>query len=102
MQSSAGQRIMSDEKAFASNLDAAARSLRREAARGNTLLVNQGGRSFTDGTAKGQPWEKLRGANWSYGSQFVDVDQDGRPDVFAPNGFFTNPTLPDDGLTRDL
>lgn len=73
MQSSAGARIMADEGNFASNLGDVDRTARKLAARGNTLLRN-----------------------------FVDVDNDGWLDVFAPNGFFTAKGASPGGLTRDL
>ncbi|HUR28724.1 MAG TPA: FG-GAP-like repeat-containing protein, partial [Planctomycetota bacterium] len=55
----------------------------RDHAQGNTLLLNRGGKSFHDaaassGTAFGR---------WGWGSIFVDFDNDGAPDIFAPNGF---------------
>ena len=102
MQSSAGKRIMSDEDNFARDLGENDRRARMASARGNTLLRNEGGRVFADATASGQPWSNIRGANWAYGAQLVDVDQDGWLDVFSPNGFFTSADLPEDGITRDL
>lgn len=102
MQSSAGARIMSDEKNFAANLGAGDRYARKQAARGNTLLRNEGGRKFTDASAAGQPFAGARGANWAYGAQLLDVDQDGWLDAFSPNGFFTSAELSEDGVTRDL
>lgn len=101
MQSSAGARIMSDEGNFASNLGAGDRTARKLAARGNTLLRNDGGGKFSDAT-KNDAFKVARGANWAYGSIFVDVDNDGWLDVFAPNGFFTAKGQSPDGLTRDL
>lgn len=102
MQSSAGKRIMADETNFASNLGQGDRYARRQAARGNTLLRNEGGRKFADASASGQPWSGARGANWAYGAQLLDVDQDGWLDAFSPNGFFTSAELAEDGVTRDL
>ena len=102
MQSSAGARIMSDEKNFAANLGAGDRYARKQAARGNTILLNQGGRKFADASASGQPYAGARGANWAYGAQLLDVDQDGWLDAFSPNGFFTSSELAEDGVTRDL
>lgn len=102
MQSSAGARIMADEKNFAPNLGQRDRYARRQAARGNTILRNEGGRTFVDATAAGEPWAGARGANWAYGAQLLDVDQDGWLDAFSPNGFFTSAELAEDGVTRDL
>jgi hypothetical protein len=27
---------------------------------------------------------------WAWGARFVDLDNDGRQDLFVPNGFITN------------
>lgn len=59
-------------------------------ARGNTLLVNREGR-FTDECVQ-------RGAvmgRWSWGSIFLDFNNDGWEDIFVSNGFVTGPD-PDD------
>ncbi len=101
MQSSAGNRIMSDEKNFADELDATSRRLRKEAARGNTLLRNDGKGRFADASA-GPPFANLRGGQWAYSSQFIDVDGDAFLDLFVPNGFFTSPVGVDVSTVRDL
>jgi hypothetical protein len=101
MQSTAGNRIMRDAHNFSPEHDLGARQARHEAARGNTLFRNDGGGRFTDLTA--QPaFAVARSAQWSYSSQFIDVDGDGFLDVFAPNGFFTSSVSPDDPYVRDL
>jgi hypothetical protein len=101
MQSSAGARIMRDERNFSPEHDQAARQARRAAARGNTLLRNDGGGRFTDATSE-PAFAATRGAQWAYSSQFVDADGDGWLDLFAPNGFFTSSVSPDDPFVRDL
>jgi hypothetical protein len=101
MQSSAGARIMSDAANFSPEHDPAARRARLDAARGNTLLRNDGGGSFTDLTAL-PAFADARHANWAYSAQLVDLDGDGWLDVFSPNGFFTSSLSPDDPFVRDL
>jgi hypothetical protein len=101
MQSSAGARIMSDERNFAAEHDDAARRARKDAARGSTLLRNEGGGRFVDATAEAA-FAPARGAQWAYGGQMIDVDGDGWRDLFAPNGFFTSSLSPDDPFVRDL
>jgi hypothetical protein len=101
MQSSAGNRIMSDAKNFSSEHDEAARSARKQAARGNTLLRNEGGGKFTDLTGT-DAFAVARNGNWAYSAQFIDVDADGYLDIFSPNGFFTSSISPDDPFVRDL
>jgi hypothetical protein len=101
MQSSAGARIMSDAANFSPEHDQAARRARLDAARGNTLLRNDGRGAFTDLTAT-PAFAEARRANWAYSAQLVDVDGDGWLDVFSPNGFFTSSLSPDDPFVRDL
>ena len=101
MQSTAGDRIMRDEKNFAPEHDEAARRARKQAARGNTLLRNDGGGKFTDLTAL-PAFAPARNAQWAYSAQFTDADGDGYLDLFAPNGFFTSSVSPDDPFIRDL
>ncbi len=57
----------------------------RDHAMGNTLLLNEKGRAFRDvseasGTHLGR---------WGWGALFLDLDDDGTLDLFAPNGFVT-------------
>jgi hypothetical protein len=101
MQSTAGNRIMADEHNFAADHDAAARSARKQAARGNTLLHNDGNGRFTDLTAT-PAFAMARNTSWAYSAQLIDVDGDGYLDVFSPNGFFTSSISPDDPFVRDL
>ncbi|HEX4458208.1 MAG TPA: VCBS repeat-containing protein [Polyangia bacterium] len=101
MQSTAGKRIMSDEHNFSADHGKDARTARHNAARGNTLLCNDGDGKFRDLTAT-PAFATARGASWSYSSQFVDIDGDGWLDIFAPNGFFTSSVSPDDPFVRDL
>jgi hypothetical protein len=62
-----------------------------ELTRGSTLLRNEGDGTFTDiSDAAG-----VRDAQWGWGAEFVDYDNDGWLDIFASNGFITGPN-PDD------
>ena len=60
-------------------------------ARGNTLLENLGDGTFRDVT-------DLAGVavgGWAWGGVFVDIDNDGLPDIHSPDGFVTNRDLDD-------
>lgn len=62
-----------------------------ELSRGSTLLHNNGDGTFTDVSDKAG----IRDAQWGWGAEFFDYNNDGRLDIFAANGFITGP-LPDD------
>ncbi|MGH7894230.1 MAG: FG-GAP repeat domain-containing protein, partial [Candidatus Binatia bacterium] len=59
--------------------------------RGDALLHNMGDGTFAD-VADGAG---VRDAQWGWGAEFLDYDNDGRLDVYATNGFVTG-ELPDD------
>ena len=59
--------------------------------RGSTLLRNNGNGTFTDVSEKAG----VRDAQWGWGAEFLDYDNDGKLDLFAQNGFVTG-ELPDD------
>jgi len=65
-------------------------TLSKQAA-GNSLYRNNGDGSFDDVTAE------LGGLSggWSFGGGFVDFDNDGREDIYAPNGFVSGKTMKD-------
>ena len=87
MWSSAGNRLAFQSDFANENL----RPLYLRMARGNSLFRNLGDGRFEDITARG-------GASfgrWSWSAQFLDVDGDGREDLYVCNGFISN-EIPDD------
>jgi hypothetical protein len=58
-------------------------------ARGNSLFRNA--MPFDKVSDAGREAEDVEIVGWSYGSQFVDVDNDGWLDLYALSGFFTAP-----------
>ena len=62
-----------------------------ELTRGSTLLRNNGDGTFSDVSADAG----VRDAQWGWGGQFLDYNNDGWLDVYAANGFVTG-VLPDD------
>jgi len=86
MHSYAGLRI-SNQRAFPLP---AAREHFRYLARGSTLLLNDGQAHFEDVTVGAH----IAPGGWSWGSKFIDLDNDGYEDVYVPNGFIS-------GRTRD-
>jgi hypothetical protein len=84
MHSAAGLRSASDPRFMR-----AAPSLRPDYmrhARGNTLLLNEGGGRFRDASVEARI---LRGG-WGWGALHADLDGDGLTDIHAPAGFITN------------
>ena len=61
-----------------------------QTALGNFLFRNEGGR-FRRVSGRAAPALLVEHAGWSWGSQFVDVDNDGDLDIYAPNGMYTAP-----------
>ncbi len=86
MFSSAGLRVASISQQFmgGKNKDVHRHYVRH--ARGNTLLCNRGDGTFDDVT-------ETAGAalgRWGWGARFVELNNDGLEDIYAPNGFITN------------
>lgn len=84
MFSSAGNRITFQDK-FKSDADPAVKKRIQRLARGNTVLQNNGDGSFNDisGTSGAEM------GRWSWGSLFVDFNNDGWEDLIAANGYIT-------------
>lgn len=62
----------------------------RWSAEGNLLFANEEGRfRFLSGV--GSPHAVVARADWSWGGQFCDFDNDGFLDLYVPNGYFTAP-----------
>ena len=59
-------------------------------AQGNTLFRNQGGK-FTKVSGTEKPAMLVEAAGWSWGSQLVDLDNDGALDAYALSGYHTQP-----------
>lgn len=70
----------------------------KKAARGNSLFHNDGP-GFTKVSGSAPPELLVEKAGWSWGSQFVDMNNDGFLDLHALSGYYTPPPryqLPDD------
>jgi hypothetical protein len=84
MFSSAGHRVAYQRKFAARHDEQAVRNFQRMA-RGNALFRNMGPRGFEDvsldyGVTMGR---------WAWASQFMDINNDGRPDLVIANGYIT-------------
>ena len=91
MFSSAGLRIASQNDRFMDGANQDVHTHYQRHARGNTLLLNRGDGTFEDVTVE----SSASVAGWSWGSQFLDLNNDGMEDIYAPNGFLTNPDTGD-------
>ena len=85
MYSTAGQRIASQPK-FLPGSSSVTRALLKRMAQGNRLFSNSGDGTFADvsvaaGVAMGR---------WSWGSIFVDLNNDGWQDLVVANGFLSD------------
>jgi hypothetical protein len=90
MFSAAGNRIVHQRK-FRPNESAEVRQQFQYMARGNSLFQNTQGGRFRDVSS---PAHIMMGL-WSWGSQFVDLNNDGYEDIVVANGYFTR-NDPDD------
>lgn len=84
MFSSAGERVAYQRQFHAAD-DAATRAGFQRHARGNSLFRNRGDGTFEDVSERAG----VTMGRWSWGSLFVDLDEDGWQDLYVPNGFVT-------------
>ena len=84
MWSSAGNRITFQSK-YKSEAPEELRQRYQRLARGNTLLRNQGNGTFVDRSAPAD----VEVGRWAWGSNFVDVNNDGWEDLIVSNGYLT-------------
>ena len=63
----------------------------RQMAQGNHLYENREGR-FKLVSNAGERQEPVSLTGWSWGGQFADFDNDGYPDIFVANGYYSAPT----------
>ncbi len=84
MFSSAGERI-AYQRRFQPSADAEVRRQFQRHARGNTLFENTGNGTFRDVSID----RDVTMGRWSWGSPFVDINNDGRPDLLVANGYIT-------------
>ena len=85
MFSSAGRRVAFQE-GFAPTRSDEERAGIRRLSLGNSLLVREGERFVDRSDERG-----VRMGRWAWGAIFVDLDADGRDDLFSPAGFLTGP-----------
>ena len=86
MFSSAGSRTVRNTTRYADGAGEELEADHYRFARGNTLLANRGDGTFEDRTVAAG----VAVGGWAWGAKFVDLDNDGRPDLYSPNGYITN------------
>jgi hypothetical protein len=84
MFSAAGNRIVY-QRQFRANEDSASREKFQYMARGNSLFQNTGHGDFQDVSLAAA----VNVGYWAWGSQFIDVNNDGYEDLVVANGFLT-------------
>lgn len=84
MFSSAGRRVSYQESFHPGANDQALAGIRRHA-QGNSLWLQGEDGKFTDASDRAG----IRMGRWSWGSLFTDLNGDGTPDLYGPNGFMT-------------
>ncbi len=91
MFSAAGRRTVAQSDKFMERQDLATKGNFERTARGNTLFANRGDGQFEDQTEHAG----VEMGRWSWGSRFLDFNNDGYEDMYVPNGFVSNRN-PDD------
>ena len=91
MWSSAGQRVTDQPEFDSTTTDPQLKRLFQRHARGNSLYRNLGDGRFEDvseslGVTMGR---------WAWACDFVDLDNDGRQDIYVQNGYITGAALDD-------
>jgi len=84
MFSSAGERI-AYQRQFQPDAGTGVRQQFQRHARGNTLFENTGKGTFRDVSVD----RDVTMGRWAWGSPFVDINNDGRPDLLVANGYIT-------------
>lgn len=87
MSSTAGNRILGRLFPSATPRD----NVLKKLAAGNALYENLGGGRFREVTAEVGGFS----GGWAYGGGFIDFDNDGREDIFTPNGFISGRSMKD-------
>ena len=87
MSSTAGNRIL--DRLFPG--ERADEFLLKKLAAGNSLYENLGNGQFRNRSAEAGPFV----AGWAWGGGFIDFDNDGREDLYTPNGFKSGKTMKD-------
>ena len=86
MFSAAGRRTVAQSEKFMARQDKDTQGDFERSARGNTLFSNRGDGHFEDTTVHAG----VEMGRWSWGSRFMDFNNDGYEDMYVPNGFVTN------------
>jgi hypothetical protein len=87
MSSLAGNRIL--DRLFPG--EPADEFLLKKMAAGNSLYENLGNGEFRNRSAEAGPFV----AGWAWGGGFIDFDNDGREDLYTPNGYLSGKTMKD-------
>lgn len=85
MWSSAGLRLTHHDQFARLAPDAGIRAAFQRQARGNSLFRNRQGQQFEDATIAAG----VELGRWAWSSDFVDLDNDGWPDLYVQNGYVT-------------
>ena len=90
MWSSAGNRIAFQQQ-FKPGSNEETRNLIQRHARGNSFFKNLSGQSFQDASET----SGLTMGRWAWGSNFIDLNNDGWEDIYVANGFMSAPDTGD-------